>query len=165
MVLPDCSAATRPKQLLIVHAGQFDTGRSAVLAQAAYDGVRDADSGVDAVLRPALQAGVPDLLAANGLLLITPEKFGYMAGSLKDFFDRTFYPTQGKLAGLPYALMVVAGNDGAGAVASVERIARGYPLKVIAPALVFKNALVGDDIQQARDMGAAMAAGISAGIF
>jgi len=27
----------------------------------------------------------------------TPDYFSYMAGMLKDFFDRTFYPTQGRV--------------------------------------------------------------------
>ena len=33
----------------------------------------------------------------------------YMAGAIKDFLDRTFYPVAGRTEGLPYALVVSAG--------------------------------------------------------
>ena len=80
--------------VLVVYASQ--SGRTARLAQAAADGARQAEPGARVWLRPALEARVEDLLAADALLLATPENFGYMAGALKDFFDRTYYPAQGR---------------------------------------------------------------------
>jgi multimeric flavodoxin WrbA len=151
------------KQLLILHASQTEAGHAYALAQAALRGAQG-EADVCATMLPALQAGMDDLLAAQALLLVTPEKFGYMAGALKDFFDRTFYPAQGKVAGLPYAL-VVAGNDGSGAVTAVERIARGYPLKAMAEPWVVKGAPTAADITQAEQLGQALAAGLAAGIF
>ena len=84
----------------------------------------------------AFDAGTEDLLACHGLLLGTPENFGYMSGALKDFFDRTYYPCEGKLTGLPYAIFVSAGNDGSGAVREIGRIANGYGWKAVADALI-----------------------------
>ncbi|GLR15324.1 flavodoxin [Chitinimonas prasina] len=153
------------KQLLILHAGQTEAGHTYALAQSARIGAAALADEVATVMLPALQADLPDLLAAKGLLLVTPEKFGYMAGALKDFFDRTFYPAQGKIAGLPYALVVVGGNDGSGAVMAVERIARGYPLKAIAEPLVVKGAPTEAQLQRACELGEAMAGGIAMGIF
>ncbi|MCG9092200.1 flavodoxin family protein, partial [Laribacter hongkongensis] len=96
--------------LLILWAGQ--TGHTHALAAAAADAARLAAPTVTVRLLPARSAGLDDLLAADGVLFATPENFGYMAGALKDFFDRTFYPAQGRVEGRPYALLVSAGNDG-----------------------------------------------------
>jgi NAD(P)H-dependent FMN reductase len=153
-----------PKQLLILHASQTEAGYAYALAQAALHGAQ-AEVAVQSRLLPALRAGVDDLLAAHAVLFVTPEKFGYMAGALKDFFDRTFYPTQGLRAGLPYALVVVASNDGQGAVTAVTRIAQGYPLKPVAEAWVVKGTPTDEDLDQAKQLGQALATGVACGVF
>jgi hypothetical protein len=152
------------KRLLIVQASQTAAGQAVLLAKGALAGAQE-EQEVETVLMHALVAGVDDLLACHGLLLVTPEKFGYMAGSLKDFFDRTFYPAQGKVVGLPYGLVVVAGDDGSGAVSAVERIARGYPLKAIAEPWIVKGSASAGDIETARQLGQAFAAGLACGIY
>ena len=91
------------------------------------------------VLR-ALRAGPEDLLWADALLLGTPENFGYLSGAVKDFLDRTFYEVEGKLAPLPYAMFVSAGNDGTGAVRAMERIANGYPFVAVQEPLIVRGA-------------------------
>ena len=89
-----------PKRLLIVqHTQSGNTGR---LAAAVHEGAQRVAETETRLLR-AFDAGTADLLACDGLLLGTPENFGYMSGALKDFFDRTYYPCEGKLVGLPYA--------------------------------------------------------------
>lgn len=151
-------------RLLIVHHSQ-QGGRGAEALAAMLQGVTEVGGAVDCVARPALAAGVEDLVAADALLFLTPEYFGYMAGALKDFFDRTFYASQGRAAGKPYALLVVCGNDGRGAVAAVERIARGYPLRCVQPALILREADFPGGLDQARELGATMAALLDAGLL
>ncbi len=59
---------------------------------------------------------IDDPLWANGLLIGTPEHFGYMAGAIKDFMDRT-PPILRKARSMgrpPYAVFVQRGNDGTG---------------------------------------------------
>jgi multimeric flavodoxin WrbA len=107
-------------RLLIVHGGHAG-GRTHRLVAAVELGVKSTEEAIEVRTLPALGAGVDDLLWAQGLLIGTPEHFGYMAGAVKDFMDRTFYPVEGKVDGLPYAVFVSAGNDGAGAVSSIER--------------------------------------------
>jgi len=99
------------RTILLVYGGH-PGGRTDRLRAAVESGVRDLGEGVTLTVCPALRCGPKELLAAHGLLLGTPEHFGYMSGALKDFFDRTFYPTEGRTAGLPYALFVSAGTDG-----------------------------------------------------
>ena len=113
----------------------------------------------------ALEAGLDDLLAADAVIFGTPENFGFMSGGLKDFFDRTFYPAQGRVDRLPYAIFVVAGNDGTGAVTSIQRIARGYPMREVADPVVVRGEPTQHDVLRCEDLGQALAAGFALGIF
>lgn len=152
------------KNLLIVHHSQ--TGNTEQLAQAARLGAYDlADLNVSVRYLRAAAAGPADLRWAHGLLLATPENFGYMAGALKDFFDRTFYAVEGQLNPLPYALMISASNDGTGAERAVERIVTGYPLVPVQPTLIARGPITSDHLTQATELGATLAAGLDAGIY
>lgn len=113
----------------------------------------------------APDATLDTLLAAHALVLATPENFGYMAGLLKDFLDRTYTPAQGRCQGLPYAIVVSAGNDGRGAVAAIERIAIGYGWRSISPALRVVGEPDAAALAQAHELGAALASGLACGVF
>jgi multimeric flavodoxin WrbA len=151
-----------------------DPALSVLIVYASQSG--HAQSMADAVERGALaeggevrklhgtSAGLEDLLWCRALVIVTPENFGYMAGAVKDFFDRTFEPAQGRVNNLPYALLVRAGNDGSFACAAVERIARGYPLKRVAEPILW----VGDSeapLAACEELGQTLIAGLELGIF
>ena len=152
------------RRLLIVYGGR-PGGRTEQLRRAAEAGVRSVGSGIELVSRHALACGPDELLTADGILLGTPEPFGYMSGALKDFCDRTFYPAEGRMQGRPYALFVSAGTDGTGTVRSVERITTGYGWTAIAPPLLVVGAVTTTALQQAEELGATLGAGLEAGIF
>jgi len=152
------------KHLLVVTGGQ-PGGRLDQLACAVGDGIREFADEVEVRERPALAAGLEDLLWCHGVLIGTPEKFGYMAGAMKDFFDRTFYPSEGKVAALPYALFVSAGNDGTGAVSSVERIVTGFRWNRIADPVIVVGPPDEGALARCRELGQTMAAGLALGIF
>jgi multimeric flavodoxin WrbA len=135
------------------------------MVEAACEGIRQADAALSLRVLPALQAGIDDLLWTQGLLLATPEHFGYMSGALKDFFDRTFYPAENKTVALPYALLVSAGNDGSGTVASVERIVLGYRWKKIAEPIIARGELTPPVLEQCRELGQLLGAGLAFGMF
>jgi len=151
------------KHLLIVYASQ--TGHALRMAQAARQGALVLADEVEVRIEHGLRAGLDELLWCHGLLLATPENFGYMAGALKDFFDRTFYPAQGLVEGLPFAVMISAGNDGSGALTAIERIARGYPLQRVIEPVIAKGELTDEALARCFDMGQTMAAGIAYGMF
>ena len=113
----------------------------------------------------AFDAGVDDLLGCDGLIVGTRENFGYMSGALKDFFDRTYYPCEGKTTGRPFAIFVSAGNDGTGAVREITRISSGYGWRAVSEALIVRKEVGAKDLEQAADFGEAMAAGLAMGIF
>lgn len=72
------------KQLLIV--ANTPSANTSALAQAALRGAQHSDiESVDSRLLSPLDAGVDDVMSADGILLGTTENFGYMSGALKDF--------------------------------------------------------------------------------
>jgi multimeric flavodoxin WrbA len=150
------------KSLLIV----FHTKgvKNAEMAEAVARGACT-EAGVQVVVKRCADAGPADLLAADGLILGTPENFGYMSGMMKDFLERVFYECEGKVEGRPWALFVGTGLDGAGAVASVERIVTGLRLKKIAEPSVVVKELKPGHVAALEELGAAMAAGLAMGAF
>lgn len=152
------------RHLLLVYHTQ--TGNTGALADAVARGAQHAD--IDNIAlrqRRAAEAQADDLRWAHGVLLGTPENFGYMAGALKDFFDRTFYEVENELPPLPYALFISAGNDGSGAVRAVQRIVGGYPLVEVQKPLIARGDIDATDLEAAQTLGMTLAAGLSAGIY
>ncbi|MCX7161130.1 MAG: NAD(P)H-dependent oxidoreductase, partial [Proteobacteria bacterium] len=116
------------KTLLIVwHTRGVKTTQ---LAEAVARGAAS-EAGVQVRMLRCADAGPQDVLEADALVLGTPENFGSLSGMMKDFLERIFYECEGKVAGRPWALLVSAGQDGAGAIASVERIVTGLRLKKV----------------------------------
>lgn len=162
------------KTLLIVYHSM--TGAARQLAQAAECGARTVTE-VRVRLLHAPQAGAADVLGAHAYLFATPENLASMAGLMKDFFDRCYYPVLGRVEGRAYASIISAGSDGQGAARQVACIATGWRLKAAAPALIVctraqtpeailaPKHITPDDAQRASDLGQALAAGLSMGVF
>ncbi|MGH8721121.1 MAG: flavodoxin family protein, partial [Burkholderiales bacterium] len=138
--------------------------KNAQMAEAVARGART-EAGVRVVVKRCAEAGPDDVLQADGLILGTPENFGYMSGMMKDFLERIFYACEGKVEGRPWALFVGTGLDGAGAVNSVERIVTGLRLKKISEPIVAVKDLKPEQVTALEELGAAMAAGLAAGIL
>ncbi len=152
------------RNLLIVYHSQ--TGHTQALAAAVAEGAKDpAASNVSVRCLRAADAGPEDLLWANGLLLGTPENFGYMSGALKDFLDRTFYPVEGRLQPLPYSVFISAGNDGSGALRAIRRIANGYPFIEVQEPIVVVGEITADALDRCRTLGMTLAVGLDVGMF
>jgi multimeric flavodoxin WrbA len=150
-----------PRLLIVYHTQSGNTGR---LADAVLRGAQ-AETSVETIMKRAFDTTIDDLLNCDGLLLGTPENFGFMSGALKDFFDRTYYPAEGRTLGLPYAIFISAGNDGSGAVRQIERIATGYGWKRVAEPLIVRKEITEEDLARAGDLGAALAGGLALSIY
>lgn len=152
------------QRILLIYGGHAG-GRTEQLVNAVREGITLAGDPTEVRCLSALVADTADLLWAQGLLIGTPEHFGYMSGAVKDFMDRTFYPTENQVEGLPYAAFISAGNDGTGAAAAITRIALGYKWREIAPALIVKGEVTATARKQCIELGQTMAAGLALGIF
>ena len=84
---------------------------------------------------------------------------------MKDFLERMFYACEGKVNGRPWALFVGAGQDGNGAVTSVERIVAGLRLNRIQAPIIGLKELTPEVLTRCEELGAAMAAGLALGVF
>jgi multimeric flavodoxin WrbA len=153
--MPDPSPV---KRLLVVHH-TVSPATSAVLA-AALEGARDpAISGVEVVARPALTAAPVDALRADGYLIAGPVNLGYLAGAIKHFFDTIYYPCLDATVGRPYGAILHAGSDATGALRALESITTGLRWRSAQKPLVLTGAAA-VDLDQARELGAALAAGL-----
>jgi hypothetical protein len=150
------------KRLLIVAHAPSDNTR-ALCAAVERGALRD--GGVDVKVIPPLQAGPDDVLAAQAVILGTTENLGYMSGALKDFFDRSYNPLLEKTQGLPCALYIRAGSDGTGTRRGVETILTGLRWRAVQEPLLCKGPWQSSFVTQCEELGAAMAAGLAAGIF
>ncbi len=159
------------KKLLIVWHSM--TGGSEALARAACTGAAE----VEARLVHAGDVTAADMLGADGYLFVFPENLAAISGVMKAFFDQLYYPCLGQMEGRAFAVIVCAGSDGRNAVAQAERIATGWRLKKVAESLIVcthaqtpeailaPKTISAEDLQNARDIGATLAAGLTMGVF
>jgi multimeric flavodoxin WrbA len=110
---------------------------------------------------PALAAGVPDVLAADGLILGTPANIGYMSGALKHFFDQIYYPCLQAKIGAPYALYVHGNSDTTGAVRAVTAIATGLGWEEVHRPVTAVGPVLRELERECYDLGATVAANLS----
>ncbi|MGY8527377.1 NAD(P)H-dependent oxidoreductase [Paracidovorax citrulli] len=162
------------KTLLIVYHTMTDGTRQ--MAEAAADAARG-QQGVEVIVKRAADAGPEDLLAADGYLFATPENLAAIAGIMKDFFDRCYYPALDRLNGRPYATMICAGSDGQNALRQIERIAKGWRLNPVAPGLIVcthaqtseqilaVKRIPAEDLARCAELGEGLAAGMALGVF
>jgi len=122
-------------------------------------------TGIEVCVRTALWTSAEEVRGAAGILLGTPENFGYMSGALKDFFDRIYYPCLEHTQGLPYGLFIRAGNDGGGARSAIERIVTGLRWRAIGEPVIVKGDLTDTRLAECTLLGQTMAVGLEVGIF
>lgn len=159
-------------RLLIVYHSR--TGGTEQMAKAAYEA---AQPEAETLLLRAETASPEDLLSADGYIFAGPENLAALSGAMKEFFDRAYYPVLGKLEGRPYAHLICAGSDGENAARQLARIATGWRLKAVQPPLIVNTqaqteaeilapkTISESDLDKCREIGAALAAGISFGVF
>lgn len=162
------------KTLLIVYHSK--TGGSRQMAEAAASAARQ-EEGVQVRLQQAVQTQPEDMLAADGYLFVTPENLAALAGMMKDFIDRCYYPVLGQVNGRPYAAMICAGSDGRNALCQLDRVATGWRLKAVAPGLIVcthaqtperilaPKTIAKDELARCAELGAGLAAGLASSIF
>ncbi len=150
------------------------TGAAQALAEAVHAGaVAEGPSR----LLAAAQALPADLLAASGYVFVCPENLGTMSGTMKEFFDRCYYPLLGQIEGRAYATAIAAGSDGTGAERQVDRIVTGWRLRRIAEGLIINlgaqtaeqilamKSVARDSRNKCHDLGQAISAGLNMGAF
>lgn len=153
-----------PKTLLIVaHAPSENTRRLRDAALAG--GTNDEIDNVTVDCRSPFDTEPAHVLAADAILLGTTENLGYMAGAMKDFFDRCYYPVIEHTEALPYAVYIRAGHDGTGTRRAIESIATGLRWRAVQEPLICRGDWDEAFIGQVEELGMLMAAGLEAGVL
>lgn len=159
-----------PAPLLVIWHSR--TGASEALARAAATA-----AGPQAQLLRADQVEEVSMLAAGGYLFCCPENLAALPGTMKEMFDRLYYPLLGRIEGRAYASIIAAGSDGRGAQAQLDRIVTGWRLRRVAEPvivnlgaqtpeeIVVPKTITARDIVRAKELGAGMGEGLAAGIF
>ncbi len=129
------------------------------MLEAVLDGARTGSDGeVSVVIRAALAATAPDVLAADGYLLGTPANLGYMSGALKHFFDTIYYPCLDETPGRPFGFWIHGNNDTDGARSGIERIVKGLRWKPISDPVSVLNEPSKEDLEACWELGAVASA-------
>ncbi len=150
------------KSLLIIYHSQ--SGRNARLAYSAANAAR-ASGEVEVRLLRAAEAACSDLAWASGVIFFLPENFGAMAGGMKAFFDRIFYPVINRQICCSYAIFLNTGNDGSQALQQMQRILKGLPFREVCEPIITRGAPDDVAFQKAFELGEAMAAGLAMGVY
>lgn len=149
--------------LIISHPVSKNTTR---LFKAIESGAYIAETdGITVLFKSAFDVQPEDVRSADALVLATTENFAYMSGALKDFFDRIYYPCLELTQGMPYGLIVRAGNDGSGTCHSIEKIATGLRWNLAQAPVICKGEWREEFITQAQEIGGFFALGLEQGII
>ncbi len=151
-------------KILVIYHSQ--TGNTQKMAESVAKGVGSIkDAGV--ILKRAGEATFQDLSECDGLVIGSPEYFGYMAGMIKDFFDRTYSEAFGRkeIVRKPYVVFISAGNDGSGTSAWIDRICKGFTFKKVSEPVISRGDVIGKDLEKCYELGRLIAAGCEMKIF
>jgi len=141
--------------VLVVYHSQG--GNTKTAAEAVAAGAKEA-GGTTVIIKEALKAVTEDLLSCDAIAVGTPDYFSYMAGGLKDFFDRTFYPTKEQVIDKPCGIFVTHGGGGGKAVESVKSICKSFKFKIIGEPVLVKHKPDERAIAALKNLGKSLAA-------
>lgn len=140
-------------KLLIVYHTQ--SGNTRTLAKAVEEGAKQA--GAEVVCKLAAEVGEKDFLWADIFAFGSPDYFSYMAGALKDVFDRFFYQVKDKVKGKSFGAFVTHGGGGTPAVESIRKLASSLGLKEKVKPLLIQGKPDEEGLKKGREFGRKLA--------
>ena len=108
--------------LLIVYDSR--TGNTEEMAKAVYEGALSA--GVTVSLKRVTEATTNDLLNCYAVIFGTPTNFGYMAGTIKEFFDQAWLSIGDKPASRAYCAFTCSRTGTEQALNSIDTICNSF---------------------------------------
>jgi flavorubredoxin len=140
-------------KLLIVYHSQ--SGNTEAMAKAFCEGA--VSSGVTVSLQKAADTTNADLIDCDALAIGTANYFSYMAGAVKDLFDRTFYAVRGKADDKPYIVFGSHGGGGDKALEGVERICTALNFRKAFDNVSAEGKPSSDVLEQCKEIGRKLA--------
>lgn len=162
-VLQKNEAMRQHKLIVIAHAPSENTKR---MLEAVIEGASDHEiANVEVQFISPLETRAEDIKAAQAIIIGTTENLGYMAGLIKDVFDRCYYDCIDHTQGLPFTFYVRAGNDGTGTRRAIESITTGLRWRLVQEPLICRGEFSEEFITQCKELGLTMSASLDAGII
>jgi len=125
------------------------------MAKAVYEGALSSGAAVN--LKKAAEATSTDLLDCAAVILGTPNYFSYMAGAMKDFFDRSLHAVRGKIDNKPYAAFSSHGGGGRQALDSIDGICHSLKLKKTFEGVVATGKPSSEALEECKELGRKLA--------
>ena len=154
--------------LLIIFHSQ--SGRNEALALRCYEKAKqqaaEAESAIGVKLRRAFDCSLDEFNDADFILFITPENFAAIAGGMKDFFDRTFYPAERLgVQAKSYCCIIDCGNDGSQTALQIEKIMKGLHSTPAQPPLILYGEPNEASFQAVDELTEALVCAIEMGVY
>ena len=111
------------------------TGNVEAMAKVVAEGVNSVE-GASSKLRRVDYANVDDFISCDAVAFGSPNYFGYMAGLMKDFFDRAWLVRE-KVSGKLAAAFTCGGSSSNAALLSLERMYSPFKLEKISEGAVW----------------------------
>lgn len=130
-------------------------GRTETLAQAIVDGANSVEN-TTAVKKGVHYVTVDDFLRCDAIVFGSPNYFSYMAGLMKDFFDKALSVRE-QVAEKPAAAFTSGGGSSNSALLSLERMITSFRLHKIVDGIVSSGIPSSADLILGKQMGEALA--------
>ena len=131
------------------------TGRTEALARAIAEGATSV-KGASAAVKRVDYATVTDFILFDGVAFGSPNYFSYMAGLMKNFFDKALSVRE-KITGKPAVAFTSGGGSSNSALLSLERMINSFRLEKVADGVVSQGPPSKEDLASCRKLGEALA--------
>jgi len=130
-------------------------GRTQALANAIAEGTRSVE-GASAAVKRVDFATINDFISCDAVAFGSPNYFSYMAGLMKDFFDKALSIRE-SVTGKPAAAFTSGGGSSDSALLSLERMISSFRLEKVAEGVVSQGEPNKEDLAACRKIGEALA--------
>jgi len=131
------------------------TGRTEALAKAIVEGVESV-KGASAKMKRVDYATVNDFISCDAVAFGSPNYFSYMAGVMKDFFDKALSIRE-RVAGKPSASFTSGGGSSNSALLSLERMISSFRLEKVADGAVSHGEPSEENLKACKKLGETLA--------
>ncbi len=129
-------------------------GRTEGLAKAVAEGIEK--KGGSAIMKRIDYATVDEFISCDAVAFGSPNYFSYMAGVMKDFFDKALSIRE-KVSGKPAAAFSSGGGSNDAALVSLERMIASFRLEKVASGIVSHGEPSETDLEACRKLGETLA--------
>jgi multimeric flavodoxin WrbA len=130
-------------------------GRTETMAKAVAVGAQGVEGGTATVKRVDY-ATIHDFMSCDAVAFGSPNYFSYMAGVMKDFFDRALSIRE-RVAGKPAAAFTSGGGSSDSALQSLDRMITSFRLEKVAEGIVSEGVPSEGDLEACRKLGESLA--------